>query len=223
MKRSEKLKLLFCITLFVTSCAPSRFVKPLDKGQKALTASFGGPTILFSGAPIPMPFTTITYAQGLTANTTAFGSLHFTSGLFGNLQSDLGASYRIYEKPLSYGFSTSPALQIAYSVGHTGSFRVWPTLDLNFYCHPFKNASYAYAGANAWFEFSKYKAHGEIQQRHVLPNLQMGYVFVKTRWQHQIEVKFLGLGIPNTPTVVSYIGLGGKGSFGVYYTLIRTF
>ncbi len=86
-----------------------------------------------------------------------------------------------------------------------------------------KKPSYLYGGLNAWFEFSEYKAHNELQTRHVIPNLQLGYVLVKPKWQHQFEFKFIGMGIPNTPGVVEYVGLNGKGSFGFYYNLIRTF
>ncbi|HQQ93211.1 MAG TPA: hypothetical protein PLQ93_01545 [Bacteroidia bacterium] len=211
------------LAIVLLSCAPSRFVKPLAKGQRAVSASFGGPTILFSGAVIPMPFTTICYAQGLSNQSTAFASLHITSGLFGNIQSDLGATFRLFEREKVFGVSVSPALQLAYSIGNQTGLRVWPSLDANVYLHPFKTESYAYLGANSWFELSRYKAHGEVQQLHSLPSIQLGYVFVRKLWQHQVEAKYLGMGLPNLPNVVSYVGAGGKGSFGIYYTIIRLF
>jgi hypothetical protein len=57
----------------------------------------------------------------------------------------------------------------------------------------------------------------------VIPNLQVGYNVVKEKWQHQFEIKYLGAGIPNLPGVVGYIGAGGKGAFGIYYSLVRKF
>jgi hypothetical protein len=119
--------------------------------------------------------------------------------------------------------SATPALQLAYSLGTAKTLRAWPSGDINVYYHLFKKPSYLYGGLNAWFEFSEYKAHNELQTRHVIPNLQLGYVLVKPKWQHQFEFKFIGMGIPNTPGVVEYVGLNGKGSFGFYYNLIRTF
>ena len=204
-------------------CAPSRYVKPLAKNQSAVSFSFGGPLIKFSGAPIPIPFTTLGYGYGITDNVTAYGNLHTTSALFGNAQADLGATFNLYKKENSFGITASPALQIAYNVRNAIGFRVWPSADMNAYFHLTKKPSYLYAGVNSWFEFSKVRAHDEPQQKHVLPNLQIGYVIVKTKWQHQFEFKYLGIGIPNLPGVVDYIGVSGKGSLGIYYSLVRKF
>jgi hypothetical protein len=219
------IKSLFTLTLFISlnRCAPSRFVKTLEKKQQVLAFSFGGPLIKFSGAPIPIPFTTVVYANGLSSKITAYGSLHLTSALFGNLQSDIGATFKLFEKENQFGCSASPALQFAYNLRNSSGFRVWPTADLNAYCHLNKKPSYLYAGLNTWFELSSTKAHGEVQQRHIIPNVHAGYTIVNTKWQHQFEFKYLGIGIPNLPGVVDYIGVGGKGSFGFYYSLIRKF
>ena len=98
-----------------------------------------------------------------------------------------------------------------------------PTADINTYYHFNEKPSYFYAGANSWFEFSKYKAHEQKQERNVIPNLHLGYMIVKTKWQHQFEFSYLGIGIPNTPGVVEYIGISNKGALGFYYSLIRKF
>ncbi|MEI8137574.1 MAG: hypothetical protein WCH21_09655, partial [Bacteroidota bacterium] len=102
------LSVILLVSLF-QNCAPSRFVKPLAKKQHAASFSFGGPIIKFSGAPIPIPFTTLAYGYGATNNITAYGSLHATSLLFGNLQSDLGTTIKIFEKENKFGISASPA------------------------------------------------------------------------------------------------------------------
>lgn len=216
------LSVILLVNLF-QNCAPSRFVKPLAKKQHAASFSFGGPIIKFSGAPIPIPFTTLAYGYGATNNITAYGSLHTTSLLFGNLQSDLGTTIKIFEKENKFGISASPAIQIAYNLRNTTGLRLWPTADINTYYHFNEKPSYLYGGANAWFEFSKYKAHEQKQERHVIPNLHLGYMIVKTKWQHQFEFSYLGIGIPNTPGVVEYIGISNKGALGFYYSLIRKF
>lgn len=209
--------------LFFWNCAPSRYVKPLAKNQSAASFSFGGPLIKFSGAPIPIPFSTLGYAYGVTTNATVYGNLHSTSLLFGNLQLDAGATLQLYKKENKFGLTASPALQLAYNVRNKTGFRIWPSADVNTYFHFNQKPSYLYAGINSWFELSGLKAHDEIQQRRVLPNIQLGYVIVKTKWQHQFECKYLGIGIPNLPGVVDYIGISGKGSLGIYYSLIRKF
>lgn len=220
-----KAKFLFITFLFalLSNCAPSRYVKPLAEKQHAASFSFGGPLIKFSGAPIPIPFSTLGYGYGLTDNVTLYGNLHTTSALFGNGQLDLGTTFTIYKKENKFGITASPAFQLAYNIRNATGFRVWPSADVNAYFHPAKKPSYLYAGINSWFEFSKLKAHDETQQKHILPNLQAGYVVVKTKWQHQFECKYLGIGIPNLPGVVDYIGVAHKGSFGIYYSLVRKF
>ncbi|MBA3682410.1 MAG: hypothetical protein H0W73_14800 [Bacteroidetes bacterium] len=200
------IKLLFFIFLF-HNCAPSRFVKPLAKKQQAAAFSFGGPLIKFSGAPIPIPFTTLAYGYGVTDKVTTFASIHTTSLLFGNLQSDIGGTFKLFEKENKFGISASPALQIAYNFRNKTGFKIWPSADLNTYFHFKEKPSYLYCGINSWFEFSKYKAHEQQQKKHANPNLHLGYMIVNPKWQHQFELSYLGIGTPNLPGVVDYIGI----------------
>jgi len=204
-------------------CAPSRFVKPLAKNEQAVSFSFGGPMFQFIGLSVPMPFTTFGYGYGLTDKVTAYSNLNTTSLLFGNLQTDIGATFKLFEKENVFGISASPALQMAYSIGNTGTLKVWPSADLNAYYHINKKRSYAYAGFNSWFELSGRRAYGEPQARHAIPNVHAGVAIVKTKWQHQFEVGYLGIGISNLPNVVDYMGIRGKGSLAIYYSLVRKF
>jgi hypothetical protein len=222
MKKAIHILVVIAV-ISITGCGPARFVKTLKKNENAVSFSFGGPLIKFAGAVIPIPFTTLCYGRGVSDKVTVFGSFHPTSLFFGNLQSDLGATFRLFEKENKFGLSASPALQLASSLSASKTFRIWPSADVNFYLHPKSRQSYFYAGINMWFEPSAKKAHDEAQSRHVIPNLQAGYTVIKTKWQHQFEVRYLGIGIPNTPGVVGYVGPSGKGSFGVYYSLIKKF
>lgn len=210
------------VALLLASCAPSRFVKPLKAKEQAASFSFGGPLIAFAGMSIPMPFSTLAYGYGLNDKVTAYGSLHTTSLLFGNIQSDLGATIKLFEKE-KFGISASPALQIATSLNHGKSFRVWPSAEANVYYSPGSKPSYLYAGAASWFELAASRANGEVQPRHYIPQVQLGYTIVKTKLQHQFELRYLGLGIPNLPNVVEYKGIGGKGAVGIYYSINRKF
>jgi hypothetical protein len=215
-----------CAVLFslpAQRCAPSRYVKPLARSEQVISASLGGPLIRFSGLPVPIPFTSLGYARGLSEGITGYGHLHTTSLLFGNAQADLGGTFLLYKNEKHFGLTASPALQLAYNLRNQTGFRLWPSADLNAYFSPGAKPSYLYAGLNCWVEPSRRRAHDEPRPNLLLPNLHLGYTVVRTRWQHQFEAKYLGLGLPNQPGVVDYIGLSGKGSFGIYYALIRKF
>src|SRR5688500_4123785 len=82
---------LSLLVSLIFSCAASRFVKPREEKQSAVSANLGGSLFEFGGITIPMPLTSITYGYGLKEKTTLFGSLHTTSLLFGVGQIDLGA------------------------------------------------------------------------------------------------------------------------------------
>ena len=115
------------------SCAPTQIVRPLQKDEKMISLSLGGPFIGYSGINIPMPLTTLHYAQGVTNKTTAFASLHTTSLLYGVFQTDLGICQSLYyNKSLRIGFSANPILNMAIDRWEK-KFKLWPQLDLNAY------------------------------------------------------------------------------------------
>jgi hypothetical protein len=197
-------------------------VKPLAKKEQAASFSFGGPVIGFAGASIPIPFTTLSYGRGLTDKMTVYGGLHLTSLAFGNIQFDFGGTYGLWQRERQ-GLTGGLTLQTAVAPGKQNTVRLWPTAELNYYYQPGKGSSYLYGGLNSWFEASGKKSYNQVQPRHVIPNVQLGYMIVKTKIQHQFELKYLGIGIPNLPGVVDYRGIGGKGSIGIYYSIARKF
>jgi hypothetical protein len=223
MKTAAKPVIIATVFAILGSCAPARFVKPLQKEQDAVSFSFGGPLIIYSGAPIPLPFTTLAYGRGITDKITGFGSLHTTSLLFGNMQSDIGSTIALFERPSKGGVSVTPALQLAYSMSNQKSFRFWPTIDLNGWLHISGSPSYVYAGINSWIETTPKRAHNEVQPRRVVPALTGGYALVRTKWTHQFQVSYIGAGIPNLPGVVDYAGISGKGALGFHYAVSMVF
>ncbi|MCA6437745.1 MAG: hypothetical protein ACK5QC_01435 [Bacteroidota bacterium] len=213
-----KFSLLFLLLIFF-GCSPVRMVKPLQKRQQIVGSSFGGPLINFAGAPIPIPFTSLFYANGITNNVTVIGGLNTTSLLFGNIHLDASSCINLFYKENKYGISLNPGVQSIYHIRDSKSFGLWPTLDLNGYFH-FKNkSSFLYTGVNSWIELKNQKAHGEKVTAPVLPSFQIGYQLVNTKWNHQFEIKYLGIGRSNQPNVVDYIGGAGQGAFGLFYGL----
>jgi hypothetical protein len=222
MSATMKIAFVVAVTFFlIASCAPSRFVKPLKAKEQAAYVSFGGPVIKFSGAPVPIPFTTAGYAYGLSNIATGFVSIHPTSMLFGNIQGDAGATINFLQNETLFGISASPAIQFATHPSEKNSSRMWPSLDLNAYMHTGKNKAYIYAGAGSWLELSARRAHGERRSRSLVPAVHAGYTSGGEKWLHQVEVKYLAPGIPTLPGVVDYIGVNRNGAFGIYYSLIR--
>lgn len=205
------------------SCTPSRLVRPLEKGQKAINAHLGGPLIGFSGKTIPIPFTSVMYAQGLTNKTSVFGSIHTTSLLFGVFQTDIGACYQLYyHDRLRTGLSVTPALDMAFDKWEK-KFKCWPQLDINAYWDIKPKKSFLYLGVDNWFEMARYKAHDQLQKNHWLFNPQLGFTYVRKKWNYNIEAKYLVPNIKNTPNVVDYRGINGHGAIGIYLSFTRQF
>lgn len=210
--------LLFVFGL-LASCAPTRYVRPLKHKTHAAAASFGGPVIGFAGAVLPILFTSIGYGYGFKPQLTGYANLHTTSLLFGNFQTDIGICTKLWS-------NADERLQLTGNAGFNFAFnfkdgnpRVWPQLDLNASYTLGKGKSFVYAGAGSWFELSKTRAHEQPQPSQVLLYPQIGFQLVRTKLSYTFELKGLQLGTPNTPNVVDYKGIGGKGAIGFYFGL----
>ena len=201
------------------SCASSRFVEPLDKGEVAVGAQFGGPMISFSGAPIPLPLTSIEAGYGLDSNLTIHGGWHTTAAFFGNLQLDAGCTYRPFKSQgWRPGFSVSPSFNFIFSF-EAKSARLWPILDLNAYWNYGKRQNYIYAGFNNYFELKSTMAHEQPQKHHWVFSPQIGHVLKgkKDNWEFFTEVRFIAPYLRNTNAFVPYVSaLGQWGSTGLY-------
>ena len=208
---------------FFSSCTPTRFVKPLEKKQNAIAANLGGPLIHFGKAVTPIPFTSVMYGRGITKSTTAFGSLHLTSLVFGNFQTDLGVCQQLYKNDsLKFGITINPAINMVYDKWNK-NFRAWPQLDFNLYKDILKQRAFIYVGLTNWFELSYTKAHNEKQTNHVLINPHIGMTYNTKKWGYTIEGKFLQMNKNNKPNVVDYIGIQQHGAVGIYLNFSRRF
>ena len=208
---------------FFSSCTPTRFVKPLEKKQNAIAASFGGPLIHFGKAVTPIPFTSIMYGRGITKSTTAFGSLHLTSLLFGNFQTDFGVCQQLYKNDsLKFGITINPAINMVYDKWNK-NFRVWPQLDFNIYKNILKQKAFIYVGLTNWFELASTKAHNEKQTNHILINPHIGITYNTKKWGYTLEGKFLQINKNNKPNVVDYVGIQQHGAVGIFLNFNRRF
>lgn len=218
--------IIFISILSFFSCAPSRFVKPLKKGEKAINANFGGPLIGFAGTTIPIPFTSITYGHGLRNDITVFGGMHITSLAYGNFQTEIGMvkEFSKYDSTNKFvpGFSVIPAFNIITDKWEN-NLKVWPELDLNAYWDINKGKHFIYAGMSNWFELSMQKAHNEKQENHWIFNPHVGISGQTGKWINNFELKFIAPSYSHQNVVVDFKSIGNNGAIGLYYCITRKF
>src|SRR5690242_7345983 len=107
--------LLFFAALYLPSCAPSRFVKPLAKGEQAINLAAGGPVVTYSDIPVPVPLVSATYGYGIDSSLTVFGALNITSAFYGNAQVEAGVVKRIVQQKHGWpGVSITPVANFIY-------------------------------------------------------------------------------------------------------------
>lgn len=199
------------------ACSVTRVVKPLEKGEKRLGASLGGPAIVFSGAPLPMPLSSLTYSHGLDTGITLSTSLQTTSLIFGVAHADAVLGIRVYESATGkWGVAASPGIHLMYDF-HEGNYRNYPQLEtLGWWQYGRKNHLF-YGGLGTWIELVREKAHREVQDNEFLPYLSLGHQWVIPRWNFQAELKYIGFQHNTSDVVVDYISPGNQGTLGVYF------
>lgn len=216
--------LSFLIGVF--SCAPSRFVKPLEHKQHAISGSFGGPIAKISGvATLPIPFTSFGYGYGLKPKTTIYANWHTTAAVFGVFQIDAGLTQNIWiNSTKKMGVSISPAFNFMVDVFEK-NMRLWPQLDANYYFDYYEkekkehiNRNHFYVGMTNWFELQKTKAHDQNQTNRIIFSPQIGHTFERGKWNYILEVKFLAPYASNQNIVLDYVSpFGKRGGMGAYF------
>lgn len=220
-----KAPLIIClfIILYFSSCAPSRFVKPLAKKESAVNIAAGGPVINYNSLPIPAPFVTLTYGYGIDSSLTAFGSVNITSALYGNAQAEAGIVKRLMQqKGNRPGISISPVANVIYRNKNAGKF--YPQLDVNAYWNYNKSKNLFYAGISNWFELASKKAYDIKQDHHWLLSPMIGECFVRSKWSINVEVKIVAVNVLSQKTVAEYkTPTGHNGAAGIYIGYTRNF
>ena len=220
--------------LLLWSCAPTRFVKPLEKGQHAILGNFGGPMAKVPGiGVIPIPFTSVGYGYGLTDKTTIFGNLHTTSLLFGVGQTDIGVSQQIWKNE-GMGVSVQPEINILVDF-YTGANRFWPQLDANYYFDyrsriaggekvEGTRVNSIYGGISNWFDPYKTESQGRKNLQFWIPSVQIGHLWERNNWNYNVEFKMLAPIYSNENIVVDYPSmLGNYGAMGIYFGVTYRF
>jgi hypothetical protein len=205
----------------LASCSPVTLVKPLEKNQMAFLASLGGPMIVFSNVPIPIPFCNAGFSYGINARVTASAQLGLTSLAFGVIQMDPGILYgiRIPENNHQIGISAFLKTHLLLDKWE-GNFRWYPETGIQAYKEWDRNM--VYAGASGWFE-TRFPAEKRAAENMWVPMLNLGYTRQKTKWNLTAEAKWIAPNINKGKIVVDFIGPGTNGALGLYVGLVKKF
>ncbi len=215
-----------CIALLAiafASCAPARYVRPLEKGQSKVSATFGGPLINYSGTTIPAPLLGFAAGHGFKDGLTGFAGLHATSLAFGVLHVDAGVVKGLL-KPNGWipGVSASPVANMMFDKWEH-KFSFFPQADINAYWNYGKKKHYCYLGLANWFDLHSTRAEGEPQTKHWLPVVQVGNTLAAKKWEYTLELKYIAPNYSNRDIVVPYISAGNTGAIGIYIGVTRKF
>lgn len=214
---------LIAALLALVSCAPSRYVRPLEKDELAVSGSFGGPLFKNFGAPIPVPFATVSAGYGLGEKLTGFAGFNLTSLSFANLQFDLGVSRLLLEaKGARPGISITPSANLILGM-REGAFHFYPSVEANAFWEYGERKSYFYAGLNTWLALNGARAHGDEQPQHLLPTLQVGHVLTGAKWDLQVDMKWGNFSAQSGDATIEWSGLAGNGAVGIFLGVTKRF
>lgn len=212
------------VIALASSCAPTRFARPLAKGEQAVSASFGGPLIEYGNGTIPIPLTSIAYGTGVDSNLTIFGGLHTTALLYRNFQMDIGATYQFMaQDEYIPAISASPVVNFIFDIDDPVS-RFWPQADLNLSWATRKDKDLLYVGAANWFELRKERSHSQEQLQRWIFNPHIGYTYKAKEVDLTAEIKIMAPGARSREAFIPYKSiLGNNGATGIYLSAIRRF
>ena len=220
----QKTVVLYLVGLVVmVSCAPARFVKPLQKNQQAVNLALGGPLFKYGAAVIPMPFLSATYGYGIDSTLTGFAAVNVTSALYGNVQLEVGATKQVLQQSGRIpAISVTPVANLIYRNKDAKKF--YPQLDVNAFWEFNAKRNLLYAGISNWFELAGKKAHEQEQAKKWLISPQVGQTFIRKKWDFTIEAKVMAANVTYESNVVDYKSpLGKRGAFGIYFGYTRKF
>ncbi|MFN4973520.1 MAG: hypothetical protein ACK5GX_10855 [Bacteroidota bacterium] len=211
------------ILILATACNTTRVVKPIEQGSLQVGANLGGPLITMGSLPLFMPLSSVHAAYGLKEKTTVFASLHTTALLFGVFQTDIGITQQLLkQKGMIPGVSVSPIANMM--IDHwKGIFSFYPQLDVNAYWNYKGKPHFFYTGLNNWIELRSKKAHEQPQNLTFMPAWHFGHQWSGTKYNVQLEMKYIGFTQSNKDIVVDYISPSDKGALGLFLSINRKF
>jgi hypothetical protein len=209
--------LIFMAVLF--SCGPSRFIQPLEEGKQAISVHLGGSLIDYNDVTIPIPLTSVTYANGLTDMVTVFGSVHTTSLFFNNLQLEVGvlSQFKKQEKWIP-AYSSALVLNFITEMNE-GNSKLWPQLDGNVFWHFMGHKNRLHIGYSFWIDPKMLD-----ESKFAIFNPHIGYTRQIKNWNVGVELKFLAPTYDNSKLFIPYQSItGDRGANGIYLQVTKQF
>jgi len=204
-------------------CSPVTMVKPLKAKQWAASATLGGPLIGFGSAVIPVPFTSVGAAYGVSDQSTITARVHTTAALFGVAQLDAG-----YLRELRKQSGIIPGIS-AMGQGTfmndrwEGKARFYPQIDLNAWWDIGSKGNYCYTGLTSWYELQSKGTGDRKQPANWIPAWNFGYSREREKWSTRFEVKYLSPMTNHEALTVDYKAPGSNGAIGVFVGFMRKF
>lgn len=212
--------LLIAVSL-ICSCAPSRFVKPLEKREWAVGVNAGGPLINLFNTTMPVPFSSVYAGYGFTDKLTTYGGIHTTSLIYKTLQLDAGATYLVRDMG-----EIAPAVSLSGSLNGMMDFRefntrIYPAMAANlFYDYKFGRT---YSGMEQWIDLYKNEVPDGSQYNPWVPAFYLGQSLKLRKWELTLEYKYLAPFSQNKGHVVRYATVGDVGANGLYLSVQKRF
>lgn len=229
--------LILVIVVLVASCAPTRYVVPLNRREKSVGIAYGGPLVEENGVVMPVPFVSVTYAKGKTDKLTYFGGAQISSMFNGYFAGEIGAlrEWKWWSKR-KIGLTTNFVANVATD-SKDGGFSFFPQFDMNLYWH-FRSDPHYFCdcpGDSKWkmFMYTGFQTHYNVISDYVLEDPfkddvifspHLGYSFGSGSWRFVTEVKYIQPWVDNTvhdpklwnPAI-------DKGTFGGFLTYYHSF
>lgn len=229
--------LVVIFVLVLSSCAPSRYIIPLNRKEKAFGVSVGGPMIEENTVVTPVPLVNVSYAYGKTNKLTYFGGLQLSPVFDGYYAGDLGVLKEWYwNGDKNLGFSTNLAGNVMTNK-YSGRLDFYPQLDANLYWH-FKGDPHYYCDCPGdpkfmMFLFTGFSSYFKVINDYefdypfdedVIFSPHIGYSFGSKNWKLNTEVKWIQPWYDNTqhdPKIWNPVMY--TGAFGGYLTFYYHF
>lgn len=216
------LNAILALIIINYSCSSVRQIRPLDKGESAVTFSLGGPITELGDIYSPLPLLSVGYNRGIIGRKLDIeAGLHLTEGLYGVLMLDAGINYR---PVLSCGFRPgviiSPKLFFTTDFSESGA-RLYPDLTLSSYWKVKQNL-FLYLGLENWFEVYSERNDGNDQNNHWLIVPFVGINCGNEKLLFQFETRAYTPNLKNTGRPTNNIGFGDNGILGFFVGLNYT-
>ena len=204
------------LLITLAGCALSHGVRPVGENKVAIDASLGGPVADYMGGKKPLPLTMVGLTYGLSDQTNLHGGIYPSSlAMFGLVGVEVGVSHLVLGPD-----GARPAIMIDGTViGLGGNLAEGPP-DGGFvpYVQTSMMASWAYGDRGHLIYTGPelltlgFKAFGINHFEATHPGWTIGHRLNAGRWGVGTELGWMAPQWDNSPAVVEYVGIAGRGA-----------